>query len=350
MKTPELIQKRKEERRKQIYQDREKRKLGGDNTKKSFLDWSAVDKIKIKSFHGIGDTIYIRPFIKEINNMGIDVYMDTSIPQLFKDLKHVKLIKPDILWRTQSNNISNNSNDISWYQGEIPTFSRGTIIDPLYGSEDLIKSSVISSFEEKMNISFDKLEMDYPETLNRHGIQIPKGKKLAIIRPVTIRAEWECSSRAPLPNYISWCSKVLMNSGYYVISIADIERNEEWLLEPSPEAHLYLYNRELTIEQTLSLIQDADIVVGGSGFIVPAAIAAKVPLFIIFGGRGGFDAPWKILDLRMDLTRVGWALPDNFCRCTNMKHDCNKTISDIDRQFFDFMARIELLNKIEKKV
>lgn len=329
MRNPDIIQKRLEKR---------------NNRMKKLEEITNPKAVRINSFHGIGDMIYVRPFIKELCNRDLEVYIDTSLPQLLKDCKNIRLLRPNILWRTQLNNLSNNSNDINWYTGEIPRFSNTNIIDPLYNEEDLANSSVIHSFERKFNISFDNLELDYPELIS-HGLNLPTDKKIAIIRPVTIRAEWECESRAPLSNYIAWCSKILMDSGYYVISIADLKQGQEWLVDPAPPAHLCLYNQQLSIEKTLALIQSADVVVGGSGFIVPAAIAAKVPLFIIFGGRGGFDAPWKILDLRMDLRKIGWAIPDEFCRCTSMKHTCNKKISDLDRQFFDFMARIQLYNK-----
>jgi hypothetical protein len=35
----------------------------------------------------------------------------------------------------------------------------------------------------------------------------------------------------------------------------------------------------------------------------------------------------------MDLSRVGFVFPDRFCRCTNMRHACNKHISNFDEKF-----------------
>ena len=75
-------------------------------------------------------------------------------------------------------------------------------------------------------------------------------------------------------------------------------------------------------------MRDADIVIGGVGWIVPAALALKVRTFVVLGGHGGHNSPEKITDPRLDLSRIGFARPEKFCQCTNMRHSCEKTIAD----------------------
>ena len=82
------------------------------------------------------------------------------------------------------------------------------------------------------------------------------------------------------------------------------------------------------------LLRSADLVIGGVGWIVPAGLALRSKTFVVLGGHGGHNAPEKITDPRLDLSRIGFAMPEKFCRCTNMLHTCDKTIADVVGQFF----------------
>ena len=106
-----------------------------------------------------------------------------------------------------------------------------------------------------------------------------------------------------------------------------------------PPAHRYLVHGELAVRDLLALVRDADIVIGGGGWIVPAALALKVKTFVVLGGHGGHNAPEKITDPRLDLSRIGFAVPENFCQCTNMLHDCDKTIADPVGQFLPLVGQ-----------
>lgn len=292
-------------------------------------------KILINCMQGIGDSIYSRYFIKLLSKTN-EIYLDTVLPDLYLDL-NVNFIKPDSRYRTQTKSLIE-SNVI---------FSNETKFDKIinfhYGPQDLKKFNILTSMEVKFG--FDpgstKLKMSLPSDLIHHNIELPGNKKIAIVRPVTHRNEWLCTSRSPKPNYIAWCAKILKDSGYYVISIADCEQDKEWIEGIEPPADLKLHKGELGILGTLSLINNSDIIIGGSGFIVPAALATEKNLFIIFGGRGEYDNPHKILDIRLNLKKVGWALPNNFCRCNKMNHDCDKTINDLDDKFFNFIKDIQ---------
>ena len=90
---------------------------------------------------------------------------------------------------------------------------------------------------------------------------------------------------------------------------------------------------ELSTMQALGLVARADVVVGGVGWIVPAALAAKRPAFIVLGGQGGHNGPHVILDDRVDSLRIGFATPDRYCLCADKQHNCAKEISDLSEQF-----------------
>jgi len=133
----------------------------------------------------------------------------------------------------------------------------------------------------------------------------------------------------------------MKDADYYVISLADVKPNEEWIVGPPPVCDLALHGGELSLGQLMALVELAEVVVGGVGWIVPAAIAYNTPLFIVFGGRGGFDNMTKITDPRMDLSNVSYSLPKYFCGCHESQHNCNKETPDFEETFKRFLKKHE---------
>ena len=300
-------------------------------------------KILINGMDQIGDTLYSRPLVKRLVDEHNQVWLKTSLPNLYtySDNSHekIKFLNPsEIKLRTP---LTENLLLKSLYTDQTsPVFDR--VIEPLYSGTDLKSQGHFGSMEKRFGwepgSSMD-LQFSLPLLINPR-IKIPPGKKLAIIRPVTQRSEFQCLTRPPEAAYINWICRTLRAQGYYTISMADLEPGKEWLEIEPPQADLVLHKGELGILGTISLMASADLIVGGPGFIIPAAILGKVPLFIVFGGRGEYENPQKLFDLRMDLRQVGWALPDVFCRCSKNVHDCTKKISDLDSQFFQFMKTL----------
>ena len=82
---------------------------------------------------------------------------------------------------------------------------------------------------------------------------------------------------------------------------------------------------------------------GRIGWLLPAAIASKVPAWIVCGGQGGFNAPELITSPAMDVSRIDFAVPDNFCRCTQREHTCDKRIANHDQRFAEWADRLPAL-------
>ncbi|MNR03245.1 hypothetical protein D3C85_1191310 [compost metagenome] len=96
-----------------------------------------------------------------------------------------------------------------------------------------------------------------------------------------------------------------------------------------PPADVRYHKGELPVEQLLALVKGAAAVIGGIGWLVPAALAARVPAWVICGGQGGFNSPHQICPPGSTIT---FAVPDNFCRCKLKQHNCDKRISNYDQQ------------------
>ena len=121
---------------------------------------------------------------------------------------------------------------------------------------------------------------------------------------MTVRTEWRNEARNPRPEYIAAIAAELMDT-HTVVAVADLAPGQEWIVGELPPAHHYFLFGELAVRELLALVRDADLVVGGVGWIVPAGLALKVKTFIVLGGHGGHNAPAKITDPRLDLVAAG---------------------------------------------
>ena len=277
--------------------------------------------IAIKGMFGLGDSVYQRAFIKSLVK-STPVLLETPWPEIYQDLPNIKFIKPHTRLRTQKKSADRVDKSV-WAK---PYF--GNAIQISYGDKGIMRGM-------RDRLKVDSSSFDLPD------FDSPISGKYAVIRPATVRTEWSAASRNPKPEYLAECAEKLLSEGYSVISVADLEDDVEWALEPLPKATKRFHKGEFNIKELLGLIQHASVVVGGVGWMTPASIAYKVPSWIIFGGFGAFNAPENLFDKdRMDLSKIGYALPDQFCRCRDGAHKCRKDISNHAQKFADWLGRL----------
>lgn len=254
-----------------------------------------------------------------------DVYLKTPFMEVYEDLP-VKFVRPESHLRTQAKNIERSKYKYHTLPEHTPT------IRPFYRSEQLRYMNMIDSLGMAYNCK--PSTFDLPNFKSK----IKSDKPICVVRPATIRKEWNAASRNPDPYYIAKVIEFLKET-HYIVSIADLDGDLEYALEPLPYADLRLHEGELTTKELLGLIKAADIVVGGVGFIVPACISYGTRLFCILGGNGMYNSPNKITSESMDLSNVYFARPDNFCNCDSAQHQCDKWITDIKGKFDGFIEQ-----------
>lgn len=269
----------------------------------------------VRGMRGLGDNIYQRAFVKPLQDR-CTVYLDTPWPQLYSDLPNVRFIHPVTQLRTQRKNLERFT---SWSQA--PRHTQELRI--AYGSEGILRG--MRGCFRVPHGEFDLPDFGPPRFAQPY----------VVVRPVTIRKEWVAETRNPLPEYVAQAAAHAAALGYRVVSVADLADGHEWALG-LPPAHDRFHAGELGVEQLLALIQGAAAVIGPIGWIVPAAIAANVPAWVICGGQGGFNSPANICSQG---TRVSFAVPDNFCKCKLKQHDCDKRISNHENQFAQWAVR-----------
>lgn len=274
--------------------------------------------ILINSMRGLGDNIYQRPFVRALHE---DVIITTPWPELYADLTHVKFMRSDTTLRTQQKNINRQPPDVWAHDYRIDR-----MIDVGYAGNGFERVGIVASLEKQFGVEPGPFDLPPVEPW------APTQRPIAVVRPVTERKEWKSAARNPIPAYVHAAAESLMRT-HYVISVADVDVNNEWFVGELPPAHARYHAGELHIGSLMALIASADIVVGGVGWIVPMSIAAGVRLYCILGGRGAHNAPQVITDPRMNLDRVYFARPDRYCMCDKADHNCDKTISGFVEEF-----------------
>jgi hypothetical protein len=280
---------------------------------------------------GLGDSIYTRPFVAGIAAER-DVWLETPWPDLYVDLP-VRFVRGARQLRTQMRNIARQQN-MQWFRppADAETVALG------YGVLELTKSNVAATMERKLPRMKAAPTWDLPD-MGKCPFD-PGDAPLAIVRPVMRRVEWDNEARNPLPEYIHEAAGDLKRRGFAVVVIADIKHGYEWVEGGLPPHNVALTKGELSVRQLLAAIRDAAVVVGPVGWIVPAAIALKTRTFVVLGGNGGMNAPDRLFDKRMNTTRIGFATPERFCLCTDMRHRCEKRITDFSQQWRRWMKTV----------
>lgn len=238
---------------------------------------------------GIGDSIYLRPFVRWLAERH-ELYLTTPWPDLFHGTgariepppSDAKPVTPYVVW----------------------------------------DRSIPQAIARSLGIPEAEVRYDLPDL---GPSPVRSSRPLAVVRPVTIRDDWHNPSRNPDPAYVAEAAYQLRQRGYFVVSVAKLGPRER-ALDPLPVADLSFLYGELSIRELIALVREARLIVGGVGWIVPAALAAGTPLICIGGGHGAQNAPERIAGPLFDTSRARFLLPDPYCRCARMAHDCPKHI------------------------
>lgn len=282
----------------------------------------------VEGMHGLGDSIYLRAFVKSLAARG-EVYLATPWPELFADLG-VKCVRKNTVMRTQVKNIA--ASAYPWHAAP----SMSMCGRHLRAGYDLRQETILEGFRRTLGV--DPGPFDLPA--GPSGGYSPR----AIVRPATVRREMPWTARNPHPGYIADAAAALGRAGAYVVSVADLQDGEEWLDGPAPPCDLARHDG-VPLPHLLALVRDARALVGGVGWLLPAAIASGVPMLCIAGGHGGMNAPEKV----GMAPNVTWALPDHYDLGSDPQADCDKTISRFGEILADWIDGLDLRRPAEEK-
>lgn len=278
----------------------------------------------IQAMQGLGDTLFERAVLREALKVRADIYIETSWPQLMRGLP-VKCVRPTTRLRTQQKNI-----DRSTHWHTLP----GLVDARRWHYAHRMGVTILQALLDDLGLKADTIDFSGPP------VAPVDREPYIVVRPCTNRLEWQALARNPRPEYL--CRAVdALRSRYRIVSVADICPPYEEAIGPLPYADERFHRGELHVEQLLALVAGAAAVIGGVGWLVPAAVAYSVSMLLLFGGWGMHHGPQRIFDARMDTSRIHQVLPDRFCMCSQRDHDCDKRIADLDGHIERFALGVD---------
>lgn len=305
----------------------------------------------IKGCQGLGDNIYQRPAVLHAclygNRTGVQVYLETSWPQLYHD--YVKTYGLRFVWpdetglRTQRKNVCSLPPE-TFFRAD-PSASHVASLN--YGNAQLASQrSVAAIFEMQMIRALgteDRPRFDFslpvPAEWEAELAALGLPERYAVVRPVTLRREWSSPRRNCEPAALQRVVDNLTELGIQTVGVADIDSRFEWEVPPRVLGITHkFYEGQLSITAILALMKRAVCNVGPVGFIVPAGLALHRPTMVVLGGSAGDNGPDVLADVRMDKSRFAVLSPEPLCQCWRSdpaSHQCNKGIplERIDSEF-----------------
>ena len=287
--------------------------------------------ILVTGMFGIGDNLHQRAPIRDLM-LSHDVWLETCHIALYHDLvaQGLKLLPRPTRLRAQARTIATERTRYAfaarrpsldaerrkiWYnKPEIDKY--GSILGAMYGCLNLqvpAKPDFRLPIPSAWQANIRRLIETWPRM----------SKPLMVLRQIILRKEWDGANRNPDP--IAYRRLVEdIRDRFFVVSIADLAPNLEWILGPELPADVKLHAGELDFETMSALFAEAALVVSPAGFAPVLAQAVGTPGVTVYGGResyrttqaaGAHLAPSLGID------------PINPCDCQSNTHHCDKTLN-----------------------
>lgn len=293
-----------------------------------------VEPVYLKAMAGLGDNLYIRPFIRDMVKRNIPVALQTAYPELFSDMG-LRIVRPQTAHLNAMKSIREWGDKHHWRGA--PKNSNGMRITPtLIGYDPENWRPITEQIEAHFPIVRDYL-FNLP---NVKSDMEPLPPKLAIIRPLVKREGFDVPARDPLNEYILKAEKALRLSGIVTIGIAAIGHGEVAAAE-MPKFDVDFTKGQLPLNEVINLFRKSTAVVSGPGFAQLMGVAANGPqVMSLWGSRGVLDNPNRIFDRRMNVKnlwefRPPWPCPHSTATC-----DCDKSIPLFDEYLDNFVRKV----------
>lgn len=273
--------------------------------------------ILVNGMHGLGDNIHQRAVMEQLRQTH-DVYLRTSWPQIYHDMDNVFPVRKITSLRTQAKNAATPK---GFYRGRLPNFEQELTI-----KYDGKEGSVLTSMLKHLGLDPTIARYNLPIPIQWDAqlpASIPTDKPILVYRPLVVRKEWDASARNPDPDMYYILFKYLRDhyfADHFVVSVADLVPDVEWMTSHPVEVDLELHKGELSFEALAALFNKADLVFTAPGFPIPLARAVNTPVVAVFGGyedSRSFEigtGPFLGIDT---IAR---------CRCFKLHHQCKKQI------------------------
>lgn len=278
----------------------------------------------VQGMHGLGDNIHQRGIIKHLMQSR-RVWLETPWPAIYWDIAgdRLKLINKGSTLRTQAKNARREAERFTrerppvwakkqriWYPPELVR-RHGSV----YAAMCAAASVPVTDFSLPIHPAWQIAADDLIERWQ-------PSKPILIYRPLIERSEWSgCPARNP--DHEAYAELIeSIRERFFVVSVADLQPQAEWLVGKRINADVELHAGELDIETLAALTQRAAMVFSSPGFAVVLAQSIGTPVCCIFGGYENASS------FRNGVTKSRYLgiEPIKSCQCFSHHHACDKSI------------------------
>lgn len=279
-------------------------------------------RVLLRGMHGLGDCVHQRAVVRALKKDGHTVAIETPWPQLYGDMES-PLFLPETTLRTQHKNCVNLSKRVPYLEAtDLPKFD--AVLKNWYTGGEVRQYGFVGAMLHRLSLPWDEADfkINVPPINNRlieQVLPMAKGKPIMIYRPLVDRKEWDgCENRNPVSESYAALFEAIREK-YFVISIADLVPEVEWISGIPIKADMELHNGEVNLDALLWLFSVAAMVFCSPGFALPLAQAVGTPVICVFGGRENS----KLYTQNAATLGVDTITP---CDCFDHRHACVKTI------------------------
>lgn len=284
--------------------------------------------IVFDGMHGLGDNVHQRALIRRVlATSDSDVWLHTPWPCLYHDLvgERFHVLPPArTTLRTQRKNVQRENDNYS-RQRPHPLITRKKIwydTPCIRASGSIVGGMLRNTLLQELDGA--DFSLPVPDTWRAKALaRIARpDRPIMVLRPLVDRREWNgCSTRNPDPAAYAALYNAI-RARFFVVSIADLVANVEWIVGPRLHADVELHAGELDVEGVAGLIASAALTFCSPGFALVLSQAVGTPVVCVYGGRessrfyeyGARFAPTLGID------------PVKPCECFLPQHQCNKRI------------------------
>lgn len=273
--------------------------------------------VLLRGMHGLGDNVHQRAVIRALKRTGARAAVETPWPELSCDLAD-EIFLPEKSLRTQTKNVKRHA-------GKYPVLRMGDagrfnqVLKNWYTSDNVRRFGYVGAMLHGLNLPTRDKDFSFTPQAGFFPLNNPERKPLLVYRPLTVRTEWNgCVNRNPDADaYHALLSAI--RSAFYVVSVADLVRDVEWISSKPIQADIEFHRGELSPENLFWLYAKADLVFCSPGFSLPLAQSVGTKVICVYGGRENS----KFYLQNEKTLGVDTVAP---CGCLTHTHKCKKRI------------------------
>lgn len=273
----------------------------------------------IAGMHGLGDNLHQRGILRQLPG---DIWLETSWPAVYHDMPQIHCVAKGTSLRTQLKNAARQPERFE--RAPAGLAPRRILYTP---AEVKATGSVLAAMCRSVGVDHDRADFRLPvkpEWVDQAREFVRTDRPILVYRPLVERREWGgCATRNP--DHGAYARLLAgIRDRYHLVSIADLEPGQEWMVGEPVEADQTFHAGELPFEAIAGLFSLASLVWTAPGFAVVLAQAIGTPVIAVFGGyessrsfsSGARYSPYLGID------------PIRPCECWSHRHRCNKRIDE----------------------